>query len=92
MRKLLEHELALIGKLKYEPYFLTVRDIVTFAHGRGDPLSGAGVGGQFGRVLLSRRHLGQPELGTMVFERFVSEARDERPISTWISNMNAARR
>ena len=31
---MLDHELNLIGKLKYEPYFLTVHDIVSFARSR----------------------------------------------------------
>jgi hypothetical protein len=31
----IEHELALIAELRYEPYFLTVHDIVAFARSRG---------------------------------------------------------
>src|SRR6266699_1818118 len=34
IRKLIEHELALIAELKYEPFFLTVCDVVDFAHDR----------------------------------------------------------
>ena len=52
------HELALIGKLRYEPYFLTVHDIVAFARGAGHPVPGAGLGGQFGGVLRAGRDLG----------------------------------
>ncbi|MGE5609488.1 MAG: PHP domain-containing protein, partial [Bacillota bacterium] len=35
VRKLIEHELVLIEQLKYEAYFLTVYDLVTFARSRG---------------------------------------------------------
>ena len=31
VKRLIEHELLLIEKLEYEPYFLTVNDIVSFA-------------------------------------------------------------
>ena len=34
VKRLIEHELSLISKLKYEPYFLTVHDIVAFARSR----------------------------------------------------------
>ena len=78
-RSLLEHELDLIAKLKYEPYFLTVRDIVAFARERGILCQGRGSAANsvvcycLGVTSIS------PEIGTMVFERFVSEARDEPP-------------
>ena len=39
VRAQLEHELALIGELRYAPYFLTVYDIVAFA--RSESRSGA---------------------------------------------------
>ena len=35
VRDLLDHELRLIGKLGYAPYFLTVHDVVAFARSRG---------------------------------------------------------
>ncbi len=35
VRATLEHELALIGQLKFEPYFLTVADIVHWARAQG---------------------------------------------------------
>jgi error-prone DNA polymerase len=52
----IEHELSLIADLKYEPYFLTVYDIVRFE--RGNPLSGPRIGGQFRSLLLPGRHRG----------------------------------
>ena len=45
VRALIEHELALIAELRYEPYFLTVQDIVAFARIK-DPLPGPRIGGQ----------------------------------------------
>ena len=38
----IEHELGLINQLRYEPYFLTVYDIVAFARGRGILCQGRG--------------------------------------------------
>lgn len=42
VRGMIEHELSLIAKLNYEPYFLTVRDVVAFARSRGILCGGAG--------------------------------------------------
>ena len=42
VQSMLNHELNLIGKLKYEPYFLTVHDIVTFARSRNILCQGRG--------------------------------------------------
>ena len=39
---MIRHELDLIAKLKYEPYFLTVRDVVAFARSRGILCQGRG--------------------------------------------------
>ena len=52
VRKMLDHELNLISKLKYEPYFLTVRDVVHFARSRDILCQGRGVGGKLGCLLL----------------------------------------
>lgn len=79
VRGLLEHELALIGKLKYDPYFLTVRDIVAFARSRGILCQGRGSAANSVVCYCLGVTSVSPELGTMVFERFVSEARDEPP-------------
>ncbi|MFP3607586.1 hypothetical protein, partial [Paraburkholderia sp. SIMBA_053] len=38
----IEHELSLIADLKYEPYFLTVYDIVRFARNEGILCQGRG--------------------------------------------------
>ncbi|MHA6347288.1 error-prone DNA polymerase [Roseivivax sp. CAU 1761] len=76
---LLEHELALIGRLGYEPYFLTVRDIVAFARERGILCQGRGSAANSVVCYALGVTSVSPEIGTMVFERFVSEARDEPP-------------
>ena len=51
VRQQIAYELALIAEMNYEAYFLTVYDIVNVCQGKGDSLSGAWLGGQFGRVL-----------------------------------------
>ena len=76
---MLEHELTLIAKLKYEPYFLTVRDIVAFARERGILCQGRGSAANSVVCFALGVTSVSPEIGTMVFERFVSEARDEPP-------------
>jgi len=77
--KLLKHELTLIAKLKYEPYFLTVRDIVHFARSRGILCQGRGSAANSVVCYCLGVTSVSPEVGTMVFERFVSEARNEPP-------------
>ncbi|MEX5727589.1 DNA-directed DNA polymerase III PolC [Rhodovulum iodosum] len=79
VQKMLEHELALIAKLGYEPYFLTVHDIVQFARGRGILCQGRGSAANSVVCYALGITSVSPEIGTMVFERFVSEARDEPP-------------
>ena len=79
VRAMLEHELTLITKLKYEPYFLTVHDIVDFARGRGILCQGRGSAANSVVCYCLGVTSVSPEIGTMVFERFVSEARDEPP-------------
>ncbi len=79
VKKMLDHELALIARLKYEPYFLTVRDIVAFARERGILCQGRGSAANSVTCYALGVTSVSPEIGTMVFERFVSEARDEPP-------------
>ena len=77
--RMMDHELTLIAKLKYEPYFLTVRDIVAFARSRGILCQGRGSAANSVVCYALGVTSVSPEIGTMVFERFVSEARDEPP-------------
>ncbi|NRA99953.1 MAG: error-prone DNA polymerase [Rhodobacteraceae bacterium] len=79
VKKLLEHELTLIGKLKYEPYFLTVHDVVQFARSRDILCQGRGSAANSVVCYCLGVTSVSPEIGTMVFERFVSEARNEPP-------------
>lgn len=79
VKRLIEHELLLIEKLKYEPYFLTVNDIVSFARSRGILCQGRGSAANSVVCYCLGITSVSPEIGTMVFERFVSEARNEPP-------------
>ena len=79
VQNMMAHELTLIGKLKYEPYFLTVRDIVHFARSRDILCQGRGSAANSVVCFCLGITSVSPEMGTMVFERFVSEARDEPP-------------
>lgn len=79
VRGMMEHELALIAKLRYEPYFLTVHDVVDFARSRGILCQGRGSAANSVVCYCLGVTSVSPEIGTMVFERFVSEARDEPP-------------
>jgi DNA polymerase III alpha subunit len=78
-QKQLDHELRLIAKLGYEPYFLTVHDIVAFARSRGILCQGRGSAANSITCYALGVTSVSPEIGTMVFERFVSEARNEPP-------------
>ncbi len=79
VRKLMDHELQLIGKLGYEPYFLTVHDVVKFARSRNILCQGRGSAANSVVCYCLGVTSVSPEIGTMVFERFVSEARNEPP-------------
>ena len=79
VKRLIEHELSLISKLKYEPYFLTVHDIVAFARSRDILCQGRGSAANSVVCYCLGVTSVSPEVGTMVFERFVSEARNEPP-------------
>ncbi len=74
-----DHELALIGKLNYAPYFLTVQDVVRFARSRNILCQGRGSAANSVVCYAMGVTSVSPEIGTMVFERFVSEARNEPP-------------
>ncbi|TLY74848.1 MAG: DNA polymerase III subunit alpha, partial [Gammaproteobacteria bacterium] len=70
-RDAIEHELALIAELRYEPYFLTVQDIVAYARRQGILCQGRGSAAN-SRVCYC--------LGvTLLFERFISRERNESP-------------
>ena len=76
----IEKELALIAELRYEPFFLTVEEIVRFARDRGILCQGRGSAAN-SRVCY---YLGisavDPDRGAvLLFERFISKERNEPP-------------
>jgi DNA-directed DNA polymerase III PolC len=79
VRTQVAHELELIGRLNYAPYFLTVHDVVAFARSRDILCQGRGSAANSVVCFALGVTSVSPEIGTMVFERFVSEARDEPP-------------
>jgi DNA-directed DNA polymerase III PolC len=79
VRAQMAHELSLIARLAYEPYFLTVHDIVAFARARGILCQGRGSAANSVVCYALGVTSVSPEIGTMVFERFISEARNEPP-------------
>ena len=75
----LEHELALIGKLDYAPYFLTVNSIVRFARSRGILCQGRGSAANSAVCYVLGITAIDPGRNDLLFERFVSEERREPP-------------
>jgi error-prone DNA polymerase len=76
---LIEKELALIAKLSYEPYFLTVHDIVAFARGRDILCQGRGSAANSAVCFVLGITEIDPGRMNMLFERFLSEERKEPP-------------
>jgi error-prone DNA polymerase len=79
VRALIEHELALIGELRYESFFLTVHDIVEFARSRGILCQGRGSAANSAVCYALGITAVDPSRMEMLFERFVSKERDEPP-------------
>ncbi|HYA38126.1 MAG TPA: error-prone DNA polymerase [Candidatus Methylomirabilis sp.] len=79
VRKLVEHELALIAELRYEPYFLTVHDIVHFARGRGILCQGRGSAANSTVCFCLGITEVDPARIETLFERFISKERNEPP-------------
>ena len=79
VRKLVERELALITELGYEPYFLTVCDIVTFAKSRGILCQGRGSAANSAVCYALGITAVDPARMNMLFERFISKERNEPP-------------
>lgn len=75
----IEHELHLINDLAYEPYFLTVHDIVSFARSQGILCQGRGSAAN--SVVCYCLHITEvsPDSDTLLFERFLSKERGEPP-------------
>jgi error-prone DNA polymerase len=79
VRELIEHELALIAELQYEPYFLTVHDIVAFARSRGILCQGRGSAANSAVCYALGITEVDPARMSMLFERFISKERNEPP-------------
>jgi error-prone DNA polymerase len=73
------HELALIAKLNYAPYFLTVHEIVRYARSRGILCQGRGSAANSAVCYALGITAVPPDKHDLLFERFISEARDEPP-------------
>jgi len=75
----IEHELALICELKYEPYFLTVYDIVVFARSRNILCQGRGSAANSAVCYCLGVTEVDPDRTAVLFERFISRERNEPP-------------
>jgi error-prone DNA polymerase len=79
VRGLVEHELELIAELEYEPYFLTVYDIVEFARSRNILCQGRGSAANSAVCYALGITEVDPSRMEMLFERFISKERNEPP-------------
>jgi error-prone DNA polymerase len=75
----IEHELDLITDLQYEPYFLTVYDIVRFARSQQILCQGRGSAANSAVCYCLGVTEVDPARGNMLFERFISKERGEPP-------------
>jgi error-prone DNA polymerase len=75
----LNHELRLIEKLEYAPYFLTVNAIVRFARSKGILCQGRGSAANSAVCFVLGVTSVDPDRNDLLFERFVSEERREPP-------------
>ena len=88
----IEHELALIARLDYAPHFLTVHDIVRFAREKDILHQGRGSAANSTVCYCLGVTAVNPAKADLLFERFISEAGANRPISTSISSMSGGKR
>jgi error-prone DNA polymerase len=79
VRQSLDHELALIGKLNYAPYFLTVHYIIRYARSQNILCQGRGSAANSTVCYCLRITDVDPREGQLLFERFISEDRGEPP-------------
>lgn len=75
----IEHELALIGELRYDHYFLTVYDIVRFARSRHILCQGRGSAANSVVCYCLGVTEVDPARMSVLFERFISKERNEPP-------------
>ncbi|MCC7039585.1 MAG: error-prone DNA polymerase [Burkholderiales bacterium] len=79
VRELIEKELALIAELHYEPYFLTVEDIVRYARSQDILCQGRGSAANSAVCYVLGITAIDPTRIGVLFERFVSRERNEPP-------------
>ena len=79
VREMVEHELQLIAELAYEPFFLTVEDLVRYA--RSQNILCQGRGSAANSVVCYALGITEvdPARMNVLFERFVSRERNEPP-------------
>ncbi len=79
IRKMVEHELKLIGELRYEDYFLTLWDVCQFALSRGILHQGRGSAANSIVCYCLGLTAVNPTQVELLFERFISKERGEPP-------------
>ncbi|MDP5307569.1 error-prone DNA polymerase [Paracoccus spongiarum] len=79
VRAALHHELSLIGRKSIAQYFLTIREIVDFARSRGILCQGRGSAANSAVCFVLGITPVDPAHFDLLFERFISEDRDEPP-------------
>ncbi|HLZ66766.1 MAG TPA: error-prone DNA polymerase [Aliidongia sp.] len=81
VRDQIDKELTLVAELKYEPYFLTVHDIVRYARGLTPPILCQGRGSAANSAICFCLRITEidPVEGNTLFERFLSHDRNEPP-------------
>ncbi|KAJ32554.1 DNA polymerase, partial [Agrobacterium tumefaciens] len=77
--KTVRHELDLIRTMKYAPYFLTVFSIVRYARSQGILCQGRGSAANSAVCYILGITSIDPSTNDLLFERFVSQERDEPP-------------
>lgn len=75
----LRHELGLIGRMTYAPYFLTVNSIVRYARSQDILCQGRGSAANSAVCYVLGITAIDPARNSLLFERFVSEERGEPP-------------
>src|SRR5258706_211631 len=79
LRGQIEHDLALIRRVNYEPYFLTVADIVRWARAQGILCQGRGSAANSVVCYCLEVTEVDPRRAALLFERFISAERNEPP-------------
>jgi error-prone DNA polymerase len=79
VRESIEHELRLIAELKFEPFFLTVHDVVQYARSQRILCQGRGSAANSTVCYCLRITEVDPSRMAMLFERFISKERNEPP-------------